>query len=160
MAKKKPPLDAALACLLADIRESPREDGPRRILSDWLEENGRPEQAQYVRIKLEQAKEKPCGPRWRKLRDEMRALHQKHHNSWFGPGLDTSANALIPDETGTLHLCVFACEFLEKRKDFIAHPAYAWAEGVTLYDTSTEDIERLCALDDPGLPPSLTITLT
>ena len=34
---------------LAAIIESPDDDGPRLVYADWLEENGHPERAEFLR---------------------------------------------------------------------------------------------------------------
>jgi uncharacterized protein (TIGR02996 family) len=38
---------------LRDIREHPDDDTPRLIYSDWLEENGQPERAEFIRVQCE-----------------------------------------------------------------------------------------------------------
>jgi uncharacterized protein (TIGR02996 family) len=37
---------------LADIVEHPDEDAPRLIFSDWLEDNGEPEWAEFIRLQI------------------------------------------------------------------------------------------------------------
>lgn len=44
------------AGLLAAILESPEGDGPRLIYADWLEENGKPERASFIRVQCELAR--------------------------------------------------------------------------------------------------------
>jgi uncharacterized protein (TIGR02996 family) len=39
--------------LLRSIAEHPEEDTPRLMYADWLEENGRPERAEFVRVQVE-----------------------------------------------------------------------------------------------------------
>jgi uncharacterized protein (TIGR02996 family) len=39
--------------LLAAIRANPEEDTPRLMLADWLDENGEPERAEFIRIQCE-----------------------------------------------------------------------------------------------------------
>jgi uncharacterized protein (TIGR02996 family) len=34
------------------IREAPEDDTPRRIFADWLEDNGWPDRAAFVRLQL------------------------------------------------------------------------------------------------------------
>ena len=43
--------------LLARVRESPEDDGPRLVYADWLEENGRPERAEFIRVQIVLANE-------------------------------------------------------------------------------------------------------
>lgn len=56
--------------LLADVIAAPEDDGPRLILADWLEDDGQPERALYVR-------EAVAG------RDPR--LEPWHFWQWFGP---------------------------------------------------------------------------
>ena len=44
--------DTSLALLRA-VCESPDDDTPRLVLADWLEENGEPERAEFIRIGVE-----------------------------------------------------------------------------------------------------------
>jgi uncharacterized protein (TIGR02996 family) len=39
--------------LLAAIRQAPRDDAPRLIFADWLDENGDPDQAEFIRLQIE-----------------------------------------------------------------------------------------------------------
>jgi uncharacterized protein (TIGR02996 family) len=54
---------------LADILEHPADDAPRLIFADWLEENGDPERAEFIRLMLARARgpEEPVAGRARKL---------------------------------------------------------------------------------------------
>src|SRR5579884_2831930 len=37
---------------LEDILANPDDDGPRLIYADWLEENGQPERAEFIRVQI------------------------------------------------------------------------------------------------------------
>src|SRR6187455_1476604 len=57
--------------LLAAICDQPDEDTPRLVLADWLEEEGRAEQAAFIRAQIELARLPPWDPfavycRWRR----------------------------------------------------------------------------------------------
>src|SRR5687768_3217999 len=39
--------------LLQAIREAPDDDAPRLVYADWLDEHGRPERAEFVRVCVE-----------------------------------------------------------------------------------------------------------
>src|SRR5262245_56029773 len=41
--------------LLAAIWEHPHEDTPRLMYADWLQENGQPERAEFIRVQIELA---------------------------------------------------------------------------------------------------------
>ena len=34
------------------IRDEPAEDGPRLIFADWLDENGQPDRAEFIRLQV------------------------------------------------------------------------------------------------------------
>src|SRR3954462_14508269 len=38
---------------LRDIWENPEDDTPRLVYADWLEENGRPERGEFIRLQCE-----------------------------------------------------------------------------------------------------------
>src|SRR5688572_2816258 len=39
--------------LLAAIRDAPADDAPRLVYADWLDENGDPERAEFIRLQVE-----------------------------------------------------------------------------------------------------------
>jgi uncharacterized protein (TIGR02996 family) len=59
---------------LATILERPDDDGPRMVYADWLEENGRTEQAEFIRLQL--AGQDP---------DRTMHLAREHGTRWAGP---------------------------------------------------------------------------
>jgi uncharacterized protein (TIGR02996 family) len=73
--------DALLAAIIAD----PADDLPRLALADWLDENGQPHRAQFIRLQLEQAALPPGEARWRKLDDRAGELLRKHGKKWAAP---------------------------------------------------------------------------
>ena len=76
MARKKPstPLssrDAERAGLFAAVKQAPDDDAPRLVLADWLEENGQPDRAEFVRLQLRRTDE------WQPDRSERLAREQR-----------------------------------------------------------------------------------
>lgn len=75
--------------LLRAICENPREDTPRLVYADWLEENGEPERAAFIRTDIEMS-----------LRDEWDAERLKwaeaKHNH---PGADPERAGRLPVDT-------------------------------------------------------------
>jgi uncharacterized protein (TIGR02996 family) len=49
--------------LLAAVCENPDNDTLRLVFADWLEENGDPERAEFIRVQVELASPLPPGPR-------------------------------------------------------------------------------------------------
>src|SRR4051794_488825 len=39
--------------LLAAIRQAPRDDAPRLVYADWLDENGDSDRAEFIRLQIE-----------------------------------------------------------------------------------------------------------
>jgi uncharacterized protein (TIGR02996 family) len=70
------------AAFLADILENPDDDTPRLVLADWLEDNGRPERAAFLRCQLEADRLPDYHPRRRTLLDEAERLRRQHGPDW------------------------------------------------------------------------------
>jgi uncharacterized protein (TIGR02996 family) len=81
MAKKKP-LATAEAFLRA-ICEEPDEDAHRLVYADWLDEHGRPERAEFIRVQCALAKIGPSDEGWPALEARQRALFGAHHRAWL-----------------------------------------------------------------------------
>jgi uncharacterized protein (TIGR02996 family) len=70
---------------LEAIIEAPDDDTPRLIYADWLEENGRPARAEFIRTQIE-AFSLPAGdPRRKEPEDRAEALRREHEREWLGP---------------------------------------------------------------------------
>jgi uncharacterized protein (TIGR02996 family) len=69
--------------LLDAMRESPEDDALRLILADWLEDNGQPERAEFIRIQVERSRADPVRSdhELSEREEEIRALHQR---AWVG----------------------------------------------------------------------------
>ncbi len=71
-----------LLALLRAAKEEPEDLVPRRLLADWLEEQGQPERAELIRLQLERADAEPRrllpGPR------EVELL-ARFADDWLGP---------------------------------------------------------------------------
>ena len=69
---------------LRAVCESPDEEGPRLVFADWLEENGDPERAEFIRVQCrlehtpEDADERPD------LEGRAAALLERHRDAWVG----------------------------------------------------------------------------
>ena len=67
---------------LRTIAANPDDDAPRLIFSDWLEENGEPERAEFMRTQCELASSKPSEKRRHALRVRERELLDAHRHEW------------------------------------------------------------------------------
>jgi uncharacterized protein (TIGR02996 family) len=72
--------DAFLQAILA----APEDDTPRLVYADWLDENGRPERAEFIRAQIELARLPEDDPRREGLQERERALHRAHEDAWLG----------------------------------------------------------------------------
>ena len=71
--------DALLKAVLA----SPDDDLPRLVYADWLEENGDPARAEFIRAQIELANLPDHDPRYRQLEDREHELLSEHEEVWF-----------------------------------------------------------------------------
>jgi uncharacterized protein (TIGR02996 family) len=81
MAKKKP-LTTAEAFLRA-INEEPDEDTHRLVYADWLDDNGQPERAEFIRVQGALPKMAPDDPRRPDLAAREQALYDAHKQAWL-----------------------------------------------------------------------------
>jgi uncharacterized protein (TIGR02996 family) len=70
--------------LLAAIWEHPHDDTPRLVYADWLQENGQPERAEFIRVQCELARldEWDESPRKAELEKREQSLWTKHAKAW------------------------------------------------------------------------------
>jgi uncharacterized protein (TIGR02996 family) len=70
--------------LLAAIWKHPHEDAPRLVYADWLQENGQPERAEFIRVQCELARlgQWDESPRKAELAKRERALWKKYGKAW------------------------------------------------------------------------------
>jgi uncharacterized protein (TIGR02996 family) len=74
--------------LLQAIWAEPDDDAPRMVYSDWLEENGQPERAEFIRIQIELASLTRPSPRRQRLFKRERDLLTLHRAEWLMPLCD------------------------------------------------------------------------
>jgi uncharacterized protein (TIGR02996 family) len=70
---------------LQDVVEHPEDDAPRLVYSDWLEENGRPERAEFIRAGCAMEKLSPADPERDKLAKRSAEIEKKHAKEWIRP---------------------------------------------------------------------------
>jgi uncharacterized protein (TIGR02996 family) len=68
--------------LVEAIRANPADDAPRLVYADWLEENGRPERAEFIRVQCELAKASAKGKRREKLAAREKELLDRYRKEW------------------------------------------------------------------------------
>jgi uncharacterized protein (TIGR02996 family) len=70
---------------LADIIESPDDDGPRLIFADWLEDHDQADRAAFIRVQIELAALPHDDPRRPGLKTTERRLQEQHERLWAAP---------------------------------------------------------------------------
>jgi uncharacterized protein (TIGR02996 family) len=71
--------------LLEAIREVPEDDAPRLVYADWLDENGQPERAEFIRLQCRLAKLDWYDPERPDLEWRQRELLREHGKVWGKP---------------------------------------------------------------------------
>jgi uncharacterized protein (TIGR02996 family) len=79
------PEPADAAHLLEAIRADPGDVGVRLAYSDWLEEHGFPERAEFIRVQIELATLPAADPRRQPLQEREEDLLARHEADWLGP---------------------------------------------------------------------------
>lgn len=67
------------------IRAAPDDDGPRLVFADWLEENGEPHRAEFIRVQCARAPLSAGDPRAAVLDERARTLLKNNWDSLVGP---------------------------------------------------------------------------
>jgi uncharacterized protein (TIGR02996 family) len=70
---------------LRAIIENPDDDAPRLIYADWLEEQGRPDRAEFIRVQVALARLAENDPRRTELEARERGLLAAHEADWVRP---------------------------------------------------------------------------
>jgi uncharacterized protein (TIGR02996 family) len=68
-----------------DIHERPHDDTPRLVYADWLDENGQPERAEFIRVQCRLAELVTGHPERPALEKREYALWRKHTKAWQKP---------------------------------------------------------------------------
>lgn len=89
------PAPPELVALLAACRARPADDMPRLVLADWLDENGQPERAEFVRIQVDVSHPTADVERIRALKKREAELLAEYENEWTG-GYQQAAARMTP----------------------------------------------------------------
>src|SRR5438874_5119877 len=71
--------DALLTAIIAE----PDEDTPRLAYADWLDENGDPDRAEFIRAQIEAERHPPKSPEHARLTKRANELLQAHYLRWI-----------------------------------------------------------------------------
>jgi uncharacterized protein (TIGR02996 family) len=67
---------------LRAICADPEDDTARLVYADWLEENGQPERAEFIRVQVERARLRAAGADTEALERRLRELRHAHEYEW------------------------------------------------------------------------------
>jgi uncharacterized protein (TIGR02996 family) len=70
---------------LHEVQTRPDDDAPRLVYADWLEENGQPERAEFIRVQIELARMTQWDRRRQPLTRREYELFARHGNRWSAP---------------------------------------------------------------------------
>ncbi|QJW96802.1 TIGR02996 domain-containing protein [Frigoriglobus tundricola] len=74
------------AALLRTIYAEPDDDAPRLVYADWLDENGQPERAEFLRVQIELAnRDDYTSDEYRKLDERAGLLLEEYRVKWTAP---------------------------------------------------------------------------
>lgn len=116
--------------LLAAVLADPDSDAPRLILADWLEENGEPERAEFIRVQsrlaeLKAVQDANCGDSDLNVLSEIAALRRRQTElfpmivNWFSD-IATLAN--------------YAIRASDANRGFVSSITCSWADWLTHAD--------------------------
>src|SRR5262245_40508728 len=77
-------LDTATdTAFLRSILASPDDDAPRLVYADWLDENGDPNRAEFIRLQIRLARSPAGDPDYAELKARADDLGRTHHVEWL-----------------------------------------------------------------------------
>lgn len=68
---------------LRQIRENPDDDALRLVFADWLDENGDPERAEFIRAQIELSRTEHLAPGWLELHSRQSKLLAANRTRWL-----------------------------------------------------------------------------
>lgn len=90
--------------LFRAVCESPEDDTPRLVYADWLEENGKPERAELIRLQCEGSHLNPAFPGDTARRNRASQLLKEFGDHWY---------AELPDVRGVAWGSLFVRGFID-----------------------------------------------
>jgi uncharacterized protein (TIGR02996 family) len=140
------------AALLAAIIAHPDEDAPRLIYADWLQENGQPERAEFIRVQTERERLTPNDPQYSPLARREVFLLGRHRRTWTA-----TFDALLPEAA-----LRFARGFVEQvttpAPALLARAPEIWSLAPLRQVRITQSADCVLELSCLAHPPSLRLT--
>src|SRR6478672_4438581 len=91
--------------LFRAVCENPTDDTPRLAYADWLEENGQPERAEFIRLQCEAWSINPAYPDRTAARNRASQLSRQYGDLW---------HAELPDVDGVVWSDLFVRGFIDR----------------------------------------------
>ena len=73
--------------LFEGVLADPDDDAVRLVISDWFEEHGDPERAEFIRLQIQIAQANPYHPQLPAWQTRERHLLLQHRHRWLPPAL-------------------------------------------------------------------------
>src|SRR5258708_31097953 len=71
---------------LQDVLDAPDDDVPRLVYADWLEDNGEPDRAEFIRLQIRLCREGGFGAdEAAEMEARIEQLRLAHDDEWAGP---------------------------------------------------------------------------
>jgi uncharacterized protein (TIGR02996 family) len=149
-------IEPELQALLQACKDEPDDDAPRLVLSDWLEEHGQADRAEFVRLQVRLARQEvPAG-------DEAVAaaraheLYLRHADEWLG-GLRGWAGGCT-FRRGLIQATARVEDLRDRPPAAVAPQAVPWLEGLVLkYGRQSAAVYLL---EEGALAPFTSLDLT
>jgi uncharacterized protein (TIGR02996 family) len=77
---------------IQSIQLAPEDDAPRLIFADWLEDNGQPERAEFIRIQCQMPLLPWNSPQRQAWQERQGSILQERWDDWLGPWKDLAVN--------------------------------------------------------------------
>jgi uncharacterized protein (TIGR02996 family) len=143
---------------LEAIKAEPDDDTHRLVFADWLEENGEPERAEFIRVQVKRARPTDWDPGPASLEARERELLKQNGEAWLGPlhplligwhslplrGLSPRPLGRWQFRRGLLRVAAFG--WPEELEALAESEAWAWVEALLLPEVTPEDVWRLGGL--------------
>jgi len=131
------------------VLDSPEDDAPRLIYADWLDEHGRGERAQFIRLQCAMDRVPAGTARWKPLFEKAQRLEREWRVVWTGPAQRHVVGAelrrgFVDEVRLTIDQFTVASEELVRLE-----PIRVWQFSAVALFASQPTFARLAA--DPGL---------
>jgi uncharacterized protein (TIGR02996 family) len=115
---------------LHDIKANPDDDVPRLVYADWLEEQGDPARAEFIRLQCRLARTDLEDPLWPELKRQERAAFTPHLADWLGPLRPAAGRWVF--RRGLLCVAFNAHTLLTSARSLAAAPEWRWVEELAV----------------------------